>query len=177
MITNSTIIDPASRVLIRASSASNQSRIVLCNNILINSSDQSKLFELGFSTGFTNNGHNLLSSTTAATNTTIGSTDKTGITSLGDGAFFKTLESTGYLKYAGYSWNGILSDYSPAIQTDVVNTMKNDYQLTVTSRTSITNIGEDFYNWLGSLDPKGYLVDGRGIARTGTWWTGAYQQN
>ena len=177
LITNSTIIDPASRVLIRASSASNQSRIVLCNNILINSSDQSKLFELGFSTGFTNNGHNLLSSTTAATNTTIGSTDKTGITSLGDGAFFKTLESTGYLKYAGYSWNGILSDYSPAIQTDVVNTMKNDYQLTVTSRTSITNIGEDFYNWLGSLDPKGYLVDGRGIARTGTWWPGAYQQN
>ncbi len=175
LITNSTIIDPASKVLIRASSASNQSRIVLCNNILINSSDQSKLFELGFSTGFTNNGHNLLSSTTAATNTTIVSTDKTGITSLGDGAFFKTLESTGYLKYAGYSWNGILSDYSPAIQTDVVNTMKNDYQLTVTSRTSITNIGLDFYNWLDGLGAL--AVDGRGIARTDTWWPGAYQAN
>ncbi|MBO4535669.1 MAG: hypothetical protein J5702_00530, partial [Bacteroidales bacterium] len=61
----------------------------------------------------------------------------------------------------------------PATQADVETVIKTGYPETDTVHTSITNIGLDFYNWLDEINALG--LDGRGVARTGAWWPGAYQ--
>ena len=178
LLTNCTLMDSAPLALVRANTSGN--RIVLCNDILINtSSDPSKMFVMQSDGVFTSNGHNVLSCTSApASPVALATSDKINVASLGDGAFFENLALNGSLYNAGYSWNGTLSNYTPATQAEVTATMINDFGVTATSRSTITNIGQDFYNWLTGLLPAGYTVDCRGYNRSGgTWWPGAYQGN
>lgn len=67
-----------------------------------------------------------------------------------------------------YSWSGSIDDFLYTSKTNVANAIKSN-----------TKFGEDFYNWLTSLDyGKGLNaldVDIRGVTRGNTVWPGSYQ--
>ena len=168
IITNSTFVDNCTTGVIRANNTSgNGSRkSVFCNNVIINRNAANSV--LAISTALTSAGHNLLSCSSAPTNFTADASDVTGVTSLNGGSY------SSYNDYLGqYSWTNDLSGFDPATDAIVEAAIKNDNEA-VGSLTS--DIGQDFYNWLDSLDPKGYLVDARGITRGTPWWPGAYQE-
>lgn len=167
IITNSTLIDNCTTGVVRANNTSgNGSRkSVFCNNVIINRNAANSV--LAISTALTSAGHNLLSCSSAPANLTMDASDVTGVTSLNGGSY------SSYSDYLGqYSWTNNLSGFDPATAAIVEAAIKSDNEA-VGSLT--TNIGQDFYDWLSGINALG--IDGRGEARTGAWWPGAYQAN
>lgn len=172
LITNSTIVDDTPTALVRANGTR---KVALCNNILVNRNAANNMFALKTANILNDKGHNVMSLSAAPTASDAPAYDTTDLfgasdTSLG-GSY---VEYTTALPYYGiYSWNGSLTGFTAASQTDVENTLKTGYPETDDNFTSITNIGLDFYNWLDGIGAL--TVDGRNIARAGTIWPGSYQ--
>ena len=178
LIVNSTLVGPtttsdASSALVRDNGTR---KLVLCNNILLNTGTDAadRSFTLKNSGVFSDYGHNVLSATSNPANGAFVATDVLGSSASTLGGTFAEQWTT-QPHYGVYTWNGSLPGFTPAVQADVESAMAT-YTETDTVHTDITSIGADFKAWLASLD-YGYAVDGRGIARTGAWWPGAYQAN
>ena len=62
-----------------------------------------------------------------------------------------------------------LSGFTPATAALVESAIKS----CSVSIAGVTHVGNDFYSWLQSIGALG--KDGRGNARSGSWWPGAYQ--
>ncbi|MBR6002665.1 MAG: hypothetical protein IK045_07370 [Bacteroidales bacterium] len=163
LIINSTVISN-SPYLIRANGQS----VRLCNNILVNTRAASKIIHSATSST-TSNGHNAMSGSCGADD----ATDLTNCTasSFTSGAWELNTTTSPY--YGVYSWTGPLAGFTAATSSDVEGAI--DAYTQTCAALGSTNAGAYFKTWLNST--KDYTYDGRGIARTGTWWPGAYQQN
>ena len=176
LITNSTIMDNTPTAIVRR--GGNSRKVIVCNSILINRHTANNVFTLNNTTNVANNGHNLLS---CDSYNIPAATDLLSQSDASLGGVYSEVWSTSN-KYGIYSWSNALSGFTAATEQDVINAIKS-YSESFTPESgsnvnsSITNIGQDFYNWLDSLDPKGYLVDARGVTRGTPWWPGAYQAN
>ena len=169
LVVNSTIIDNTPTALVRQGDCSHKT--MFCNNILINTHTANNTWAMNAATNFVSNGHNVISTSGTYNNAAPDAADLLGQTSLPSGAYSEHWSATPH--YAVYTWTGSLSGFSPATQSDVTAAIE-AYTETDTVHTDITSIGSDFKSWLEGLS-SGYAADGRGIARTGTWWPGAYQ--
>jgi hypothetical protein len=169
LIVNSTIVDDNVTALVRANGTR---KVTLCNNILINRKTADNMFMLK-SAGLLNDlGHNVMSYTAAPASPAIASSSLIGATDASLGGSYSEVWNAAD-KYGVYSWTNNLTGFSPAAQADVESALKTGYPETDGTHTSITNIGLDFYNWLVEIGE--IATDGRGVARTGSWWPGAYQ--
>ena len=174
LITNSTVIESNQFSLLRLDGAD---KMVVDNNILVNTASGKGVFFVANASGtIVSRGHNAISSVLDAVRgnaeTTkyafvANATDKTDCSEATFGGSYS--ESA-----KAYVWNGSLTGFTAAAQSDVVATIKDNFAVSVSNPT-ISNVGQDFYNWLDGLSPKGYLTDGRGVTRSGSWWPGAYQ--
>lgn len=166
LITNSTIIDRSPLASVRGNA--NSRKVTVCNDIILNESTADNVYVLKSAGNYNDFGHNVLSFTTAPASPTLAATDLIGFShsALG-GSFIATSNA--------YVWTNSLAGFTPATQEDVENAMKTGYPETDSVHTGISNIGLEFYNWLSSIGALG--KDGRGTARVGDWWPGAYQQN
>ena len=165
LLVNNTVVT-GSPYLVRANGQSAR----ICNNILINTGTASKLFHTATSTKISN-GHNVMSGTSGADD----ATDLTNVTSLTAGAWSSNMASSPY--YGIYSWTNDLTGYTAATAADIDTAI--DAYTQACAGVNISNAGSDFKAWLTTIgarvaDPLSYK-DGRGVARTGTWWPGAYQ--
>ena len=172
LVVNSTIIDGTPTAVVRR--GGNARNSIFCNNVLINTSTANNVWNMNSTTNFSSAGHNVLSTSGTYNNAAPDASDLLSQTSLPSGAYSEQWNATPH--YAVYTWTNSLTGFTPAVQSDVTGAIE-AYTETDTVHTGITSIGADFKTWLESLDPDGYTVDGRGTARTGTWWPGAYQQN
>lgn len=167
LIVNSTILDNTA-FLLRA----NGQALHFCNNILVNPGTAANIVHSNTGTK-TSYGHNIMSGTSGADDPT----DLTSCTmsTLTSGAWSSNTASSPY--YGVYSWTGgaSLPGFIPAVEGDVTDAIA-AYTQTV-SAVGVSNAGTAFKEWLDSLSPKGYQADGRNVAREGTMWPGAYQQN
>lgn len=171
LIVNSTIIDGTPTAVVRRG-GSNGRYAIFCNDVLINTNTANNTWAMNQATKFESKGHNVVSTSGTYNNAAPNAADLLSQTSLPGGAYSEQWNATPH--YAVYTWTGSLSGFSAATQSDVAAAI-DAYTEKDGTHTSITNIGADFKAWLnelGALDK-----DGRGIARTGTWWPGAYQQN
>ena len=172
LVVNSTIIDSTPTAVVRRG-GSNGRYAIFCNDILINTHTANNSWAMNQATKFVSKGHNVLSTSGTYNNAAPDANDLLSQTSLPSGAYSEHWSATPH--YAVYTWTGSLSGFSAATQADVTAAIE-AYTETDTIHTAITSIGADFKSWLESLS-SGYAADGRGTARTGTWWPGAYQQN
>ena len=170
LIVNSTILDNTA-YLLRA----NGRTLQFCNNILVNPGTAANIVHGNTSTK-TSYGHNIMSGTSGADDTT----DLTNCTmsTLTGGAWSSSTAASPY--YGVYSWNGgaSLPGFTPAVEKDVTDAIEAYTQ--AVSAVSVSNAGAEFKSWLESLGTSGsygYQVDGRGVTRSGSWWPGAYQNN
>ena len=166
LITNSTIIDRSPLAAVRGNG--NSRKVTVCNDIILNESTADNVFVLKVAGNYNDLGHNLLSFTTAPSSPTLAATDLIGFSHSTLGGSFNTTSNA-------YVWTNSLTGFTPATQTEVENAMKTGYPETDSVHTGISNIGLEFYNWLSGIGALG--KDGRGTARVGDWWPGAYQQN
>ena len=177
LITSCTIMDPST-----SSSASglirtfnNDKTTTLCNSILINTSQPENVFYFVNSGRFTDRGYNVLSCTQNHHNATLVDGDKKGVTSLPNGNFNSSASLS--KPYGVYAWSGTLTGFTQTTVGGVTNAMGSYYKYADPIRTDITDIGTDFYNWLGSFTHAGYSYDGRDVYRA-QWdsktWPGAY---
>ena len=167
LLVNNTVVS-ASPYLVRANGQSAR----FCNNILINTGTSSKIFHANTGTK-TSGGHNVLSGTSGADD----ATDLTNVTSLTGGAWSSSVAASPY--YGVYTWTNNLAGYSAATASDIDAAI--DAYTQNCAGANISNAGATFKTWLTDIgarvaDPLSYK-DGRNVARTGTWWPGAYQQN
>ena len=110
---------------------------------------------------------------TAYNNAEPDSSDKLSVTSLSDGDYVELWNST--KKYGVYTWTNDLSSFTAATQGEVETAIKS-YNIDFSANIAgITHVGNDFWSWLSGLEETG--KDGRGVARAGKDWPGAYQQN
>ena len=172
LVVNSTIIDSTPTAVVRRG-GSNGRYAIFCNDILINTHTANNSWAMNQATKFVSKGHNVLSTSGTYNNAAPDANDLLSQTSLPGGAYSEHWSATPH--YAVYTWTGSLSGFSAATQSDVTAAIE-AYTETDSIHTSISSIGADFKSWLESLS-SGYAADGRGTARTGTWWPGAYQQN
>ena len=172
MVVNSTIIDGTPTAVVRR--GNNSRKAVFCNNVLINTNTANNVWAMNSTTNFSSKGHNVISADGTYNNAAPAASDLLSQTSLSSGAYSEHWNATPH--YAVYTWTNSLVGFTPAVQSDVTDAI-DAYTETDSVHTGITSIGADFKSWLESLDPVGYTVDGRSIARTGTWWPGAYQNN
>ena len=172
LVVNSTIIDGTPTAVVRR--GGNSRNAIFCNNVLINTNTANNVWNINSTTNFSSNGHNVISADGTYNNAAPAASDLLSQTSLPSGAWSEHWNATPH--YAVYTWTGSLGGFTPAVQSDVTDAI-DAYTETDSVHTGITSIGADFKTWLESLDPDGYTVDGRNVARTGTWWPGAYQNN
>ena len=172
LVVNSTIIDSTPTAVVRRG-GSNGRYAIFCNDVLINTHTANNSWALNQADKFVSKGHNVLSTSGTYNNAAPDANDLLSQTSLPSGAYSEHWSATPH--YAVYTWSGSLSGFSAATQADVTAAIA-AYTETDTIHTDITSIGANFKSWLESLS-SGYAADGRGVARTGTWWPGAYQQN
>ena len=166
LITNCTVIESNQLALLRSDGAG---PITMCNNILVNTASGKEIFAVANDGGtIVSRGHNAMGSTSESKYSNPGS-DLVGCSASTFGGSYNTASNA-------YVWGGALSGFTAAVQSDVETAMQSHFNINV-SDLSISNVGQDFYNWLDGLSPEGYKVDGRNVERTGTWWPGAYQQN
>ena len=171
LVVNSTIIDATPTAVVRRG-GSNGRKAIFCNDVLINTADANNTWAMNQATNFSSKGHNVVSTDGTYNNAAPDTNDLLGQTSLPSGAYSEHWTETPH--YATYTWNNSLSGFSAAKQADVIAAIE-AYTETDTVHTSIKSIGADFKAWLESLDPTGYSVDSRNVARAGTWWPGSYQ--
>lgn len=185
LITNSTFIDNTPTAVVRIGGGNNR-KVTLCNNIIINRKTVNNVCNLPAASPYWEDlGHNILScdasahGNATAVDSDLKSYTEAGLaTTSGDG--FKEQwtggsAGEGTYQYAYYQWTNGLS-YTAATESDVISAMTG-YSQTDGTHTSITSIGQDFKDWLDSLEPNGYQSDSRGVTRTGTMWPGSYQNN
>ena len=172
LVVNSTIIDSTPTAVVRRG-GSNGRYAIFCNDVLINTHTANNSWATNQADKFVSKGHNVLSTSGTYNNAAPDANDLLSQTSLPSGAYSEHWSATPH--YAVYTWSGSLSGFSAATQADVTAAIE-AYTETDTIHTDITSIGANFKSWLESLS-SGYAADGRGVARTGTWWPGAYQQN
>ena len=122
---------------------------------------------------FTDKGHNVFSGSSAPSGITLDASDLLSQTDATLGGSYSESFTGSTYDYAVYAWTNGLSGFTPAAQSDVTDALA-AYTETDTVHTGITSIGADFKAWLESLS-SGYAADGRGTARSGAWWPGAYQ--
>ena len=162
LMTNCTVIESCQLGLLRIDDAAGKQ--VLCNNILINTSGKSAL--VGNASAQTvSDGHNAMSEVTGYSPFTAHATDLVDCTedSFPSHACENSL----------FTWQGPLAGFTAATQEDVTRAMTADFDIELSGVMS--GIGQAFYDWLDGMTPKGYAVDGRGAARGGAWWPGAWQ--
>ena len=166
IMVNSTMIDASDIAeLLRTTNTAS----ILYNNIVINTGTASKG---GIGNCAMVHDYNILN---AYATTTASDNDCTGVTSLEDGAptkfdtfdAGKSAEVVSGMSY--YSWSGSVEGFLYTNKTNVANTIKSN-----------ETFGQDFYEWLTSLDYGNGLnaldVDIRGVERTQTVWPGSYQK-
>ena len=169
LIVNSTVIESNQLALVRSDGAG---PMVLSNNMLVNNASGKDLFYVNNASGtIVSLGHNAMGTTTHEKYSNPGS-DLTGLTESSFGGAYEA--SASGVKKDVYVWNGSLTGFTPAAQSDVEAAMTSNFAISV-SDLSMSNVGQSFHDWLAGLSPVGYTVDGRGIARTAPWWPGAYQ--
>lgn len=161
LMTNSTMIESAPLALLRIDDANGKQ--VLCNNILINTQAQEKIFTGNTSAGFTDNGHNAINQSSGWK--TFNASDKTDCTA-------STFTGSFSEEYNVYSWSNSLDGFSKATVDDIKSTMQNDFDV---SSCGLSSLGDAFYNWLDGMTPKGYATDGRNTVRQ-NWWPGSYDK-
>ena len=166
VMVNSTMIDPSNGAeLLRTTNTAS----ILYNNIVINTGTASKA---GIGNCAMVHDYNILN---AYATTTASGNDCTGVTSLENGAptEFDTFDAGRSAEVVSgmsyYSWSGsVESGFLYTNKTNVANTIKSN-----------ETFGQDFYEWLTSLDYGNGLnaldVDIRGVERTQTVWPGSYQ--
>ena len=176
LIVNSTIIDKAPK-LVRANGTR---KVVLSNNILIGAMDPEQLYVITNANVFQDMGHNLMSCSSAVANAPVASTTLLGqsVTTLG-GSYSDNW--TAAHPYAVYLWSNALTGFTPATGEDVYAAIATYTETDANVKIDAANIGLDFYEWLKSIgavtesgDTK-IFKDARGVARTGNYWPGAYQ--
>ena len=171
LITNSTIIDEPATALVRDNGTV---KTTVCNSILINTTNANNVFVIGKGASYFDDcGHNVLSCDGTYNNAEPAASDKLSVTSLTGGAYSEAWNSTN--KYGVYTWTNDLTGFTAATQAEVEAAIKSydiDYSANI---SDVTHVGNDFWAWLESIGATG--KDGRGEARTGTWWPGAYQTN
>ena len=145
------------------------SSVRICNNILVNTKTAANIIHSGTGSKYSN-GHNAMSGS-------CGGDHATDLTNCTVNTFTGGLWSSGNTApcYGVYSWTGggSLANFTPAQQSDVTDAI--DAFTQAVTAVGVENAGAAFKAWLteiGALDK-----DGRGVARTGIWWPGAYQQN
>lgn len=164
LMTNCTVIESCQLGLMRIDDAAGKQ--VLCNNILINTSGKTTL--VGNTDAATVTlGHNAMSPVTGFTAFTAAASDLVNCTETSFGSHSYNEASR------AYTWNGTLDGFTPASQDDVEAAMLENFDLSISNL--ISNIGQAFHDWLEDMNPAGYTTDGRGVARAGSWWPGAYQ--
>ncbi len=161
LLSNCTVIESDNLSLIRANTAGHL--LTLANNILVNTAAGKNLFELNAGVTLTAVGN-----ATSTSNVTLPEGNLAGLT---EATFSGSYDSAA----GAYMWNGVVSGFTAATSEQIANAIKSFSR--TEEYTGSTAIGTLFYNWLTSLTPNALTVDGRGVARTGTMWPGAYQNN
>ena len=162
LLVNNTIIGPCNHRLIRAASSGHL--LTIANNILVNTAEGKDLFELNAGVTVTA----ISNATSVSTNVTLPAGNLTGLTESSFGGSYDSAAGA-------YMWSGVVSGFTAATSEQIANAIKSFSR--TEEYTGSTAIGTLFYNWLTSLTPDALTVDGRGVARTGTMWPGAYQNN
>lgn len=168
LLVNNTIIGPCNHRLIRAASGGHL--LTLANNILVNTAAGKDLFEVNASVTVTA----VSNATSASTNVTLPAGNLTGLTESSFGGSYAA--TSGSTKQDVYLWNGTLEGFTATTAADIETLIKTNFNRNV-SKPAVTNVGQTFFNWLTSISANELTVDGRGVARTGTMWPGAYQNN
>ena len=164
LMTNSTVIEANYLGQLRIDDASGKQ--VLCNNILVNTTGKSVLVGNASATTVSA-GHNAMGAVTGFDSFTAHATDLMNCTESSFGAHaFDQAQGV-------YTWSGVLPGFTSAVQDDVVKAMKEDFDVSLSDVMS--HIGPAFFEWLDGMSPKAYAADGRGVARSGAWWPGAFQ--
>lgn len=162
LVVNSTFIEKTG-ALLRASGSS----VRLCNNILVNTKTAANIIDSATSAKYSN-GHNAMSGSCGGDHTT----DLTNCTiSTFTGGQWDSSATSPYYGVYGWTGGGSLAGFTPAQQSDITGAISNFTQ--AVDGVGVSNAGTAFDSWLNEIEA--YDKDGRGIARTGTWWPGAYQ--
>ena len=174
LVVNSTIIDKTPLALLRANGTR---KLVVCNNILLNAFTPANMYVLKTADLLVDKGHNVMSaanpSNGAATNLVSQSE-----TTLG-GSYSDNW--TASHPYAVYLWSNALTGFTPATGDEVYAAIAAYTETDSAVAIDESNIGLDFYKWLksiGAVTESGNtktFKDARGVARTGNYWPGAYQ--
>lgn len=156
IVSNSTAIETMGGDATPAVIRSGGSGSTFVNNIIINTDNTARGLQ-GSKTSLST--YNIISNINTIS---AGEGSLTGIYSL-DGTLKTHTNSMLY-----YSWSGSVGGFTYTSKTNVANTIKSN-----------AKFGQDFYNWLTSLDYGNGLnaldVDIRGVERTSTVWPGSYQ--
>ena len=176
VFTNSTLFDSADLTSIRANNASNGTRVLLANSILINtaSSGAGKVIAnsntMKAALAMCNNIMGPVVDLTGLPETTVDSGNVKDATaaSFTDGAFDATRSV--------YTWGGPADTFSKmtagqfeAAVKDNLDSKFNNFNAYIGSKT----LGEFYYEWLESIGALG--KDALGNSRGSAWWPGAYQ--
>lgn len=176
LVVNSTIIDKTPKLL----RANKSRKVVLANNIFIGTMDPQQLFVITEPNVFNDMGHNLMSCTSANTNAPVSSTTLLGQSVANLGGSYSDNWTAAH-PYAVYLWSNALTGFTPATGDDVYAAIAAYTETDANVKIDASNIGLDFYEWLksiGAVTESGgtkTFKDARGVARTGNYWPGAYQ--
>lgn len=175
LIVNSTLMDNPGQYVVRVNdlnvdgSYTGEGSLTLCNNIVVSRTTTTPFWVRATITR-TNYGHNLRSSSSANGNVP-DSSPGSDLFNVSDGTLGGSWSEvwSAASHYGVYAWNGALAGFTPATAALVESAIKS----CSVSIAGVTHVGNDFYSWLQSIGALG--KDGRGNARSGSWWPGSYQ--
>ena len=142
--------------------------------------DPQQLFVITEPNVFNDMGHNLMSCTSANTNAPVSPTTLLGQSVANLGGSYSDNWTASH-PYAVYLWSNALTGFTPATGDDVYAAIAAYTETDANVKIDASNIGLDFYEWLksiGAVTESGStktFKDARGVARTGNYWPGAYQ--
>lgn len=172
LIVNSTFIDKGRQHVLRQNLNDASADVSVCNSIIIQTENSVQNYPVWIrNVGTISASHNLRGGTAAGNLTSSTDVFSTTESSLTGGNYSEVWNATA--KYGVYTWENNITGFTPAVQSDVENTIKNyDHEA---AGVTIGGTGEgSFYHWLDSIGALG--KDGRGEPRgDGDWWPGAYQ--
>ena len=142
--------------------------------------DPEQLYVITNTNVFQDKGHNLMSCSSAVANAPVASTTLLGQSETTLGGSYSDNWTAAH-PYAVYLWSNALTGFTPATGDEVYAAIAAYTETDSAVAIDESNIGLDFYKWLksiGAVTESGNtktFKDARGVARTGNYWPGAYQ--
>ena len=173
IFTNSTLIGAADLVSIRANDVSNNTRVLLANSVVINTSETTEnVFTSGTMKAPLYMYNNILGPAMelpTANVTDEGNVKNATFSSLTDGTYDETSNV--------YAWNGPDASFTKMTPTAFETAVKNSLDVKLNDFNAYIgdkSLGEFYYGWLTEIGAVG--KDALGNDRGASWWPGAYQK-